>query len=109
MLEIIAKHNSRGVFHLSASGHSGFADPGFDIVCASVSTLIQALHVGLADVLKLDKISVESNRQIPEMSIEWENVDVNSEQIAQTILLSLKAVANSYPDFVVVYEEEYVK
>lgn len=109
MLEITARSNSRGVFHISASGHSGFASSGSDIVCASVSTLMQALYVGLEDVLKLDTLTFTSDPLIPEISIDWEAGSDCSEQIAQTILLSLKAVANAYPDFVVVFEEEYIK
>ena len=109
MLEITARYNSSGIFHISACGHSGFASSGSDIVCASVSTLIQALHVGLEDVLHLDSLNVESVPAIPKMSIEWDAADTSAQLIAQTILLSLKAVANSYPDFVIVFEEEYIK
>ncbi len=109
MLEVIAKYNSVGICHISARGHSGFASSGYDIVCAAVSTLMQALHVGLTDVLQLGDVSLASDPEIPVMCIEWVSDDYTAQKIAQTMLLSIKAVANSYPDFVVVYEEEYIK
>lgn len=41
---------------MRASGHSGYAPRNKDIVCAAVSTLLQALAVGLIDVLTLNGV-----------------------------------------------------
>lgn len=93
------------ICRLSARGHSGFAEEGSDIVCAAVSTLMQSLHVGLSDVLKID-VTQRSDPKIPEMTIEWDASNDSGQQLARTILLSLKAVANSYPEYVSVLEED---
>lgn len=36
-----------------AQGHAGYAENGYDIVCAAVSTLTQATVVGIVEVLKV--------------------------------------------------------
>ena len=40
----------------TASGHSGFAERGHDIVCAAVSALTQTCELGLSDVLGLEPV-----------------------------------------------------
>lgn len=105
MLVITAKYDTFGICRLSAQGHSGFAESGSDIVCAAVSTLMQTLYVGLVDVLHIDATE-KDNREIPEMTIEWRGPNDSAQQLARTIFLSLKAVANSYPEYVSVVEED---
>lgn len=106
-MEITAKHDSKGLFSLSAKGHTGFAEAGSDIVCAAVSTLLQAFELGLKDVLNIQGAKVFSRPEIPEMFFEWDSGNIYAQQLAQTIFQSLKAVANSYTDYVIVFEEDY--
>lgn len=49
---------------ISISGHANYAEPGNDIVCASVSTIIQLAQMGLRQL----------ERQYPE-NIEIEEVE----------------------------------
>lgn len=41
---------------LEVTGHAGFSNPGNDIVCASVSTLVHTSHAAMAE---LDGVSVK--------------------------------------------------
>ncbi|MDR1515337.1 MAG: ribosomal-processing cysteine protease Prp [Synergistaceae bacterium] len=109
MLTVTAKHSAAGLRSISSAGHAGFADEGKDIVCAAVSTLMQALLVGLEDVLGLKDVKLTSDAKKPEMTVEWTDDGVSAQQIAFTVLLSLKGVADAYPGFVnvnEVFEEE---
>ena len=109
MLSVTAKHGPSGLCSISSEGHAGFAEEGHDIVCAAVSTLMQALCVGLEDVVGLNDVICLSDRAVPIMSIEWAGGGESAQKIALTVLLSLKGVAASYPNFVSiaeVFEEE---
>jgi len=56
---------------MRASGHSGYAPRNKDIVCAAVSTLLQALAVGLIDVLALNGVQCKKEEEPAYFSIEW--------------------------------------
>lgn len=47
-------NNKQGIVGFEAKGHTGFADPGEDIVCAAISVLVQTTIIGLKDVLHLN-------------------------------------------------------
>ncbi|MDR1019206.1 MAG: ribosomal-processing cysteine protease Prp [Synergistaceae bacterium] len=109
MLTVTARYGADGLRSISSEGHAGFADEGEDVVCAAVSALMQALLVGLEDVLGLDDVKFSSDAQKPRMSIAWGSGGTSAQQIAITVLLSLKGVAASYPGYVSVdefFEEE---
>ena len=44
------------------SGHSGYADEGYDIVCSAISSLSQMVCVGLDNVLNLNPIIQIQNK-----------------------------------------------
>ena len=104
MLEVIAKRGRRGIYSIAAQGHTGFADSGSDIVCAAVSTLMQALWTGLEDVLQLRSLQAVQDPEVPYMARIWEESSREAQYIARTILLSLQAIAESYPDYVLICE-----
>ncbi|MDR1885771.1 MAG: ribosomal-processing cysteine protease Prp [Synergistaceae bacterium] len=103
-MEVTAEHDSGGICRIQAQGHTGYSDPGTDIVCAAVSALVQALGVGFGDVLRLEGVRIERDRENALISYEWDSSVAEAQCIARTILLSLKAVAESYPEFVAVRE-----
>ncbi|MDR1471066.1 MAG: ribosomal-processing cysteine protease Prp [Synergistaceae bacterium] len=100
MIEITAKRNGEGICSITAEGHSGFAESGADIICASVSSLIQALSVGLEDVLEMRGVRTVRRPEVPLMGFEWDDGTAEAQHIALTIAGSLRAVAESYPDYV---------
>ena len=62
------KDNQKNIKFIEATGHSGYAESGSDIVCSSVSTLMQSLAVGLTEVVKVSA-DVKIDETIPYMSI----------------------------------------
>jgi len=58
---------------------------------------MQALWIGLEDILKVENLRTERDKKIPRMGLAW-NPDIPGTQIlAGTIARSLKALAESYP------------
>lgn len=104
MLTVTAKHDEAGIFSLSAEGHTGFADSGSDIVCASISSLVQALWLGLEEVAKPEKFEAVADPNVPAISLTWDSKAEPAQILARTILLSIKAIADDYPDYVRVDE-----
>ncbi|MDR1979981.1 MAG: ribosomal-processing cysteine protease Prp [Synergistaceae bacterium] len=100
MIEVAVKRSASGGFSITATGHSGYADPGSDIVCAAVSTLVQALHAGLADVIRVKGVRLVQNKRRPAMRLKWRGGGESALHLAQTVFLSMKAVEASYPRFV---------
>ena len=79
------------------SGHSGFAENGEDIVCASISSVSFMVANTITEILKVNaKIDVNDGRM---------KLIVNKEQrhITKDILLGLKlhleGLAEQYPEF----------
>ena len=90
---------------ISVEGHAGYSVAGKDIVCSSVTTLIQALHIGLSDVLKVP-VSCNTDREGARISISWEDSsdDPQVQAIARTICEAYRALASTYPEYVKLVE-----
>ena len=85
---------------ITADGHSGYAESGEDIVCASISTLMQALWIGLDEILKIRDLRTERDKKIPRMGLEWDPDIPETQIVAKTIARSLESLGESYPDYV---------
>ena len=93
-----------------ATGHTGYAEAGSDIVCAAVSALTQSTLNGLRSVLKapvMFEIDERSARLEAQLTPE-----ATPEQVAQaqlllrTLLEGLQAIERSYPRNVRIFFEE---
>lgn len=89
---------------LKATGHTGYAEQGKDILCASVSSVLGSLALGLKQVLKLN-IKYQENQDDGSMFIELPK-NLNLEQIKQSNLLfevaysSLKDLKSGYSQYI---------
>ncbi len=54
MTEIVLKKENGSIVYFEADGHSGYAEAGRDIVCASLSSVIWCTVNGLENVLGAD-------------------------------------------------------
>ncbi len=82
------------ILKVRASGHSGFAEEGSDIVCAAISALVQAAELGLE---KAARLNVKSNTRdgFKEFSVSEHNE--RSDAILETLRISLKEIEKQYP------------
>lgn len=82
---------------ITVVGHAGYAPAGLDIVCASVSLLIQTLIKSIEDLTK-DEIEYEilSGRA----DINFGSLSEKSKTLMDSFLIGIRMVADEYPDHV---------
>ena len=91
----VYRRNSRACC-LRIEGHSGYAESGADIVCAAVSVLVQALHIGLTEYVHIEpEVTVDDTVALIELR--WSNDGKNELNVlVETILKALYETALSY-------------
>lgn len=101
MTEIICEFSHGKISAISVSGHTGYGTSGNDVVCAGVSALIQALSIGLEDVLELEGLQKEFYiDDEPYIKLVLPMTDDRVEILARTIYLSFKEMEKGYPGHV---------
>ncbi len=110
MINILVLRNKQNIITIEATGHSGYAESGSDIVCSSVSTLLQSLINGLVEVVKVEtQYSIDED--IPHLSVSIDK-DLDREAMSkvqilmQTTHLSLVDISNSYAKFIKIKEKQ---
>ena len=90
-----------GLIGFEASGHSGYAEEGSDIICAAVSALTEASLNGLTSVVKApvmydrdDENAFLTACLTPECT---RDTLAKAQIILQTLLEAIQAVARQYP------------
>jgi hypothetical protein len=96
MINIEIRRNSENAVEMvKVSGHAYFAPRGHDIVCAGVSSLVQAAIMGLERHLNRD-INLCQTKDL--LAVELiEKPDELTEAILETMLLGLGEIAKLYP------------
>ncbi|WP_278549724.1 ribosomal-processing cysteine protease Prp [Cloacibacillus evryensis] len=107
MIEVVVRRigNDAGgseIVGISCKGHSHYGGGGDDIVCASVSTLMDALETGLRDAnahgwFRVARVSVVVDYECNGTSYTWSGGD-KLWPLFETIALSLKRLAGEYPE-----------
>ena len=109
MINILIIKSKQNVVTIEASGHSGYAESGSDIVCSAVSTLMQNLANGLTEIVKA-KAKVVVDEDIPHLSVTLCDDDVEKCKYAQILMqstiLSLKEISNGYSKFIKIKEKQ---
>ena len=99
---------NQSIVKVKVFGHSGYAEAGNDIVCASISSLAESLIVGIKEVLKIDAnaniTEEEASLEIslPE-SLNKEDLE-RSQILFKTFELSVRGVAKEYPKYIKIKE-----
>ncbi len=104
MTDVIITSKNNSIVQVSASGHTGYAQSGEDIVCAGVSTLLQTALLGL---LQVAKINVKYSVNEQEGSLRFTLADDLTAQerhdadvILNTMLCGLRDFYTEYSDFI---------
>ena len=110
MINITIVKSNNKIITIEATGHSGYAESGQDIVCASVSSLTQALINGLIEVVKITPKYV-IDEDIPHLSVTLpKEMEEEKSKYAQVLMcstcLALKDIANSYSKFIKIKEKQ---
>ena len=109
MINIIVIKEKQTIKTIEATGHSGYAEVGQDIVCSAVSTLMETLANGLTEVVKANaKIVVDE--EIPHLSVTLTEEDQEKCKYAQVLmkstLLGIKGVAQEFSKFIKIKEKQ---
>ncbi len=88
MTQVILKRKNNKIIAFEVSGHTGYAEEGADIVCASVSSVVWTVVNALQNILGLGISYIEDDGYIkctlPELSEnEREKADILLEGMAQ--------------------------
>lgn len=93
---------------ITVCGHANSARRGRDIVCASVSVLLQNLIVSIEE-LTADKIEYEKapgdyvteyNKSSNGVSIKFGNLSERAQLLIDSFFIGVTAIANTCPDYV---------
>ena len=109
MINIIVIKEKQTIKTIEATGHSGYAEHGKDIVCSAVSCLLETLANGLTEVVKAEtKVIVDEN--IPHLSVTLTETDKekckSAQVLMQTTILGIKGVADGYSKFIKIKEKQ---
>ena len=109
MINVIVIKEKQTIKTIEATGHSGYAEEGSDIVCSAVSVLMETLANGLTEVVKADvKVVVDEN--IPHLSVTLNEKDQEKCKYAQVLmqstLLGIKGVAQEFSKFIKIKEKQ---
>lgn len=109
MINVIIVKQKQKIKTIEATGHSGYAEEGKDIVCSAVSSLMETLANGLTEIVKAN-VKVEIDEQIPKLHILILEEDKEKQKQAQllmkTTVLGLKGVADGFAKFIKIKEKQ---
>lgn len=81
------------------SGHSGYAEEGFDIVCSAISSLTLTAILGIQNIAKAKyELKRDDNQGYLKLMLKSQNEQEldKSQTILQTMVLGLKQIAKAY-------------
>ena len=88
---------------ITIKGHSGYATEGYDIVCASVSSMV-TLSINLIEVFGL-KDHIVAKVQSGDAKITVVKDDEKIEKILNNLIFSLKDLEEEYPKYLQINEK----
>ena len=81
----------------SVTGHAGYDEHGFDIICAGVSSAVQMAANGITDVVGAPaKIRCEDN--LVALALETAHSDLSSIFMLEALYLQLSLLSESYSE-----------
>ena len=109
MINVTVIKQKQNIKSIQATGHSGYAEQGGDIVCSAVSTLMETLANGLTEIAKAE-VKVVVDEEIPHLMIELIEQDEqkckNAQLLMKTTLLGLKGVESEYGKYIKIKEKQ---
>lgn len=86
---------TKGKDHISVSGHAEYADPGRDIVCAGVSTLVETLTQSFEE-LTSDLIKYDMTPGA--VHIYFGDLSERARLLVDSFFVGVSMIAATYPD-----------
>ena len=104
-IKFVRKHNKLVSFDIS--GHAGYAENGYDIICSAVSAISYTIANGITEVLVI-KAPYEIHDGFLKMNIgACSSEDIEKSQVLlETMLLGFQNMKVNYGDYINVTVEE---
>ena len=80
---------------ITIQGHARYAEPGKDIVCAGISTLVQNLIQSIEE-LTADKIQYSMHPGT--VDIKFRNLSEQAQLLVSSFFVGVQLIADEYPD-----------
>lgn len=94
MIKIVLLNNSDGICGFNISGHSGSAEKGEDIICASVSSAAYMVANTITDVIKAKaEVQVSDGKMRFKLLLKSEE----SQNVLKGFYIHVKALSEQYP------------
>lgn len=88
---------------ITISGHSNFADKGFDIVCSAISSITYAC---INSFNEINKNNIELKDGYVKIDVSQKNISNHDEVVLEVLVNGLKMIASSYKKNVKILEKE---
>lgn len=103
MVSIEIKRNDENqVVGCHMSGHAGYDEFGYDIVCAAVSALSATAILGLTNIAQ--QVGDFSNGEGQCDMVLSGEITQSGQDILKTMILGLQEISKQYPQFVQIHE-----
>ena len=104
-IDIVSGSAKKLIHSLELKGHAGYADSGYDIVCAAVSSQVISVENSLQQLLSIpvqsDVKELEGGYlklQVPQTG--HRETDQQGQLLLRHLCLSLEVLAENYPEFI---------
>lgn len=104
MIEVIVKKNNDSFQSITISGHANSAKHGEDLVCAGVSAVSVGILNSLVNFGFIDQNMGNIEMRDGYISIDVMDLSKDIEVILETLMISLKTIAQTNQDFIKIME-----
>ena len=106
IIEFIKKKNC--IVKYSAIGHADYSEHGTDIVCASISSILQFPLAGITELLNIVPVFHidDGDFEIDLRNVNLQNRDHEVNILLNTMFIMLKELENEYPKYLKLVEKE---
>lgn len=106
------KDKEESVKELLMTGHATYADPGYDIVCAAVSSQVisveNSLHQLLNIVVETDVNEVDGGYLKLTLPLDLDqSLNKNAQLLLSHLQLAFEVLEEAYPEFILINFKEY--
>ena len=110
MTDVVFYKNNGVITAFECSGHTGYAEAGYDIVCSALSSIAQSCALGIKEVLKINaKIKRNDDKGYYRVALPNDMTDSQAggaQVLLKTMLCSVKALAKEYSKYIKLEERE---
>lgn len=103
MIDISIGKKNKLIYLIEVKGHAGYAEEGYDIICASVSSIVQTAVLGLFKVLS-EKIEYRVNDHEGYLLCKLDKPNSKTEIVLQTMKEGLKDIEAQFPQYLKIME-----